>query len=429
MQIAHGLAAAHEKGIIHRDLKPENLFLTKDGRVKILDFGLAKLTQADPGIAHTSLPTVTQGTEAGVVMGTAGYMSPEQVRGMALDPRSDIFSFGAILYEMLSGKRAFHGDTPADTMSSILKEDPPELSETNRNVSPALERIVQHCLEKNPESRFHSASDIAFDLEHLSGLSGTTARVATAGSGSGIGMRKVQPSRKLLLALAAGLGHRVRGVWSRLVDWAKPALTRLRPNTSRSRFAPVPSAMPGSRPTAASFTARRGRAATTSFICRARTIQGRANWESRMRSCFRSPRTENWRFGSTRVSHGGYARSGTLARVPLSGGTPREVLDNVGDADWSANGESMAVVRYVPENNHWRLEYPIGKVLLDSINWISHPKISPDGKWIAFADHENPDGDDEGSVAVIGADGNGKREETFFRLDLTGGDSLVPGGR
>ncbi len=198
LQIAHGLAAAHEKGIIHRDLKPENLFLTKDGRVKILDFGLAKLTQADPG-SHTSMATVTHGaTEAGVVLGTAGYMSPEQVRGMVLDPRSDIFSFGAILYEMLSGKRAFHGDTPADTMSSILKEEPPELSETNRNVPPALERIVHHCLEKNPESRFHSASDIAFDLEHLSGLSGSTARVAAAEAA-------VQPRRRLLIGLAAGL--------------------------------------------------------------------------------------------------------------------------------------------------------------------------------------------------------------------------------
>src|SRR6202167_1862223 len=198
LQIAHGLAAAHEKGIIHRDLKPENLFLTKDGRVKILDFGLAKLTQpdlsGDGGVAPTSLPTMTHATEAGVVMGTAGYMSPEQVRGVAVDARSDIFSFGAILFEMISGKRAFHRETAADTMSAILKEDPADLSETNRNVSPALERMGQHCLEKNPEQRVHSASDIAFDLEHLTGVSGSTAKVAAVES--------ARPRGKLLAALA-----------------------------------------------------------------------------------------------------------------------------------------------------------------------------------------------------------------------------------
>src|ERR1700719_3755562 len=196
LQIAHGLAAAHEKGIIHRDLKPENIFVTKDGRAKILDFGLAKLTQPESG-DHTSLPTMSHATEAGVVLGTAGYMSPEQVRGMAVDARSDIFSFGAILYEMISGKRAFHRETSADTMSAILKEDPADLSETNRNVSPALERIVQHCLEKNPEQRFHSASDIAFDLEHISGVSGTSARVAVVASTRARG--------KLVAAVAGGL--------------------------------------------------------------------------------------------------------------------------------------------------------------------------------------------------------------------------------
>src|SRR5580658_1189073 len=190
LQIAHGLAAAHEKGIIHRDLKPENLFVTKDGRVKILDFGLAKLTQSDSADQSSQPTMMTHATEFGTVLGTAGYMSPEQARGVAVDARSDVFSFGTILYEMLSGKRAFHRETPADTMSAILNE-------TNRNVSPALERIVQHCLEKNPEQRFHTARDVAFALEALSTMS----------SGSSVRVEHAVSRRRLPIAayLAAGL--------------------------------------------------------------------------------------------------------------------------------------------------------------------------------------------------------------------------------
>ncbi|MGB8730226.1 MAG: protein kinase, partial [Candidatus Sulfotelmatobacter sp.] len=406
LQIAHGLGAAHAKGIIHRDLKPENIFLTKDGRVKILDFGLAKLTQPDLNKdgagAHTSLPTMTHATEAGVVMGTAGYMSPEQVRGVAVDARSDIFSFGAILYEMISGKRAFHRETAADTMSAILKEDPADLSETNRNVSPALERIVQHCLEKNPEQRFHSASDIAFDLEHLTGISGTSTRVTAVAS--------APPRSRLLLPIAGvaaiALAMLALGWWLGRGSGASPQaeykqITFRTGSMGNARFTPDGSIV---------YSASWDGGDDQLYLSRT-DDPGARELGLKDAELLSISKSGELAIRLNTVHYGGYARSGTLARLPLSGGTPREVLDNVQDADWSPSGDSMAVVRYVRENSHWRLEYPIGKVLFDSIGWISDPKISPDGKWVAFADHENQGGDDEGSVAIIGADGKEKEKK------------------
>ncbi len=173
MQLASGLAAAHDRGIIHRDLKPENLFITKDGRLKILDFGLAKLHLPEPVLSdgHSQLGTIASESTPGMILGTVGYMSPEQVRGLPSDQRSDIFAFGAVLFEMLTGKRAFAGNTPADTMSAILQKDPPDLSQSGSGGSPALERILRHCMEKEPDQRFQSARDVGFALEALSGTS------------------------------------------------------------------------------------------------------------------------------------------------------------------------------------------------------------------------------------------------------------------
>ena len=422
LQAARGLAAAHEKGIVHRDLKPENLFLTNDDRVKILDFGLAKLTRPETE-AGADAATVQVNTEPGQIMGTVGYMSPEQVRGKPADHRSDIFAFGSILYEMLSGQRAFRGETPADTMSAILKEEPANLSEAARNVPPALERMVRHCLEKNPAQRFQSAGDLAFNLEALTdssvlssvagntgaqpAIADTTVTGKTSALKTGIAPRsKLRKLAGALVLAAVMLG--VGWFWGR--GSGRAPLAEYQPITFRNgyignaRFTPD-----GTIVYSASWDGGENQLYVGHMDDPGARELGIKNAELLAIS-----KSGEMAVRLNAVALGGYARTGTLARIPISGGAPREVLDNVQDADWAANGEDMAVVRCVPANGHWRLEYPIGKVLFDGINWISHPKISPNGKWVAFADHQNPTGDDEGSIAVVSADGKGNDKERIL---------------
>jgi Tol biopolymer transport system component len=320
---------------------------------------------------------------------------------------------GAILYEMLSGKRAFHGETPADTMSAILKEEPEELAETARNVPPPLERIVRHCLEKNPAQRFQSAGDVAFNLESLadsSASSRTSGQAAVLAADSGTsGAIKEKSRRGFGLAAAAVVAIAMAGLGWWLgrssVHVSQPEYQQITFRTGsigNARFTPDGSIV---------YSASWDGGGDQFYM--ARTDENGAR-ELGLKDAELLAISKNGELAIrlNTVNFSGYARAGTLARVPLSGGTPREMLDNVQDADWAADGEKMAVVRYVPENRHWRLEYPIGKVLLDSINWMSHPKISPDGKLVAFADHENTGGDDEGSVAVIDPEGHEKKLST-----------------
>ena len=374
LQIAQGLAAAHDKGIVHRDLKPENLFVTKEGRVKILDFGLAKLTQEGQSGSATNLPTVTPGTEPGVVMGTVGYMSPEQVKGKAADERSDIFSFGAILYEMLSGRRAFQADSAGETMAAILKEEPPDLSVTNQNISPGLERIVRHCLEKNPERRFQSSSDIAFALESLSGLPAVSGTSAAAVVGRPRRTR-VRTAAAGLALLAAGL---LAGAWfAGGADRSLPTFKRLtfrRGFISNARFAPdgqtiLYSADWDGGPSRIFSTRPEGRESTALPLPSASLLAV-------------SSRGEMAILLDPVIDYNLYFRRGTLAVVPLSGGSPREVLRDVRLADWGPDGKDLAVVRQAGARQ--RLEYPPGKLVHESTAWIVTPRVSPRGDRIAF---------------------------------------------
>ncbi|MEO8432082.1 MAG: protein kinase [Acidobacteriota bacterium] len=424
VQTSEGLAKAHSAGIVHRDLKPENLMLSKDGYVKILDFGLAKLTETVTQDA-TGMPTVVAtATQPGTVMGTAGYMSPEQASGHAVDFRSDQFTLGTILYEMATGKRAFQRKTGAETLVAVIREEPEPLGQLAPQAPAPARWIIDRLLAKDPEERYASTKDLARDLksvrDHLS---------ETSASG---GLQAAEPAKR---------GRR---------GWALPAAAALAIGIAGGFLLHTVTSRKAGQPVEINrLTYNRGSIQSARFAPDAQTIVYAASWEGLPLDIFttRADSAESRSLGLPKAgllaisSSGelavslnrqfrfGFEATGTLARVPLAGGAPREVLEGVQDADWSPDGKSLAVARQVGNRN--RLDYPIGKVLYNAPGWLSDVRVSPDGRLVAFIDHPQR-GDNLGTVKVVDTDGKVRVNGAFAITGLAWtprGDEVWSGER
>jgi len=402
-QFADGLAKAHEAGIVHRDLKPENLMVTRDGFGKILDFGLAKLTQAgEERFGESALQTMTKGTEPGVVMGTVGYMSPEQASGRALDFRSDHFSFGAILYEMATGRRAFERATAVQTLSAIIQDEPAPIASANPKLPANFCWIVERCLSKEPEERYGSTKDLARDL---AALRDHASQIFVPGDVEAP-IRPRSRARGLTMAAAVAIAVVVATFFA-----------GERVGVTRGARAPGP--------TFHELTFRRGHITGARFAPDRQTVVYSAAWdgkpsevfttrvdssESRSLGIFPAGILSISSTGEMAIALGCEDRAGpcfgTLARVPLAGGAPREILENVGAADWAPDGKTMAVVHAVEGKD--RLEYPIGKTLYQTEGLLGYVRVSRHADSVAFVEYPLRESQG-GEVCVIDRSGRKRK--------------------